>query len=488
MYSYYLPKYNQRIGVPSNFTIAMNGFNDGLNYTVLVTIENVEPYSGNNLVLQFTLTESHIPFSWYGLTEVNNVNRFMAPDQFGTPLDFSGSTTQTVMLEFTIDGSWVTDNCNFIAFVQDNSTKEILQGSLVALPDLMPMYFNNAGCLAVNMVPVTNCSGEVAPAVTITNQGATNLSTLEINYKVNDEAVNMYNWSGNLSYGETEVVDLPSTAFTVLAENNLMVYTTNPNGSGDEDPNNDTTYMAFNTAVDVVPNIYLFLKLDNNPEETSWELKNSMGDVLYSGDNYTQQLAFVKDTFELTQDDCYTFYIYDEAGNGLTDGGYFALRESNFNVIYQNNDFANYDESVQFSVDLVGVSEQNEENAFSVFPNPFTENTNVSFSLKQTTNVELKVFNMLGEVVYLMPEQDMGQGTYTKTFDASGLNRGIYFVSLKKDGEISTQKVTLRQSIDNTGDNGPINTALFIVNSIGRAFLLNVLIKVSFILRSRRSL
>ncbi|MEA3478816.1 MAG: hypothetical protein U9R60_11595, partial [Bacteroidota bacterium] len=156
MYSYYLPKYNQRIAILSDFTVAMNGFNDGLDYTVVVTVENVEPYSGSNLVMQFTVTESHIPHSWGGLTEANHVNRFMAPDQFGTPLDFSGSSTQTIMLEFTMDGSWVPDNCEFVAFVQDNTTKEILQGTNVAVPDLMPMYFDNAGCLAINMVPVLN--------------------------------------------------------------------------------------------------------------------------------------------------------------------------------------------------------------------------------------------------------------------------------------------------------------------------------------------
>ncbi len=62
---------------------------------------------------------------------------------------------------------------------------------MVALDDMMPMYFDNAGCLAVNMLPVTNCSGEVAPTITISNNGAASLTSLDINYQVNTEDINI---------------------------------------------------------------------------------------------------------------------------------------------------------------------------------------------------------------------------------------------------------------------------------------------------------
>jgi PKD repeat protein len=38
-----------------------------------------------------------------------------------------------------MDASWVTDNCELVAFVQNETTKEILQGNMVALPELQPM-------------------------------------------------------------------------------------------------------------------------------------------------------------------------------------------------------------------------------------------------------------------------------------------------------------------------------------------------------------
>lgn len=442
MYSYYLPIYNGRIAVLSDFTVAMNGFNDGLDFTVLVTIENVEPYAGSDLVLQFTLTESHIPHNWGGLTEANHVNRFMAPDQNGTPLDFSGSTTQSIILEFTADASWVLDNCEFVAFVQDNSTKEILQAAKVTIPELMPMYFNNASSQAIGMVPVENCTGEVAPLVTISNEGADALTSVDINYQVNDESLNTYNWTGSLGYGETEEVELPAAAFDILDDNSLLVYTTNPNGGVDEDNTNDTIATTFNAASEVVPNIYLYLKLDDNPGETTWELQNSAGDILYSGGPYTEPQEFIQETFEITEDDCYTFFIYDEAGDGLADPGFFSLRDADFSLFYENQDFANYEELVQFSINQTSVSEITEEDGLSIYPNPFKDYTYVNFVLNEAENVELTVYNLIGEVVYTSSQQNMRSGSHKLMIDTQNFTSGVYFVNLVAGDKVYTKKIS----------------------------------------------
>lgn len=443
MYSYYVPKVNQRIAVPSDFTISINGFHSGNDFTVVVTTEKVASYSGTNLVLQFTLTESHIPHTWGTLTEADNVNRFMAPNENGTPLDFSSGNSQSTMLEFTADNSWVLDNCEFVVWVQDNSTKEILQGTKVAVPDLLPLTYYNAGCNAINMVPLSNCEGEVSPTVTISNNGASALTTLDINYKVNNETVNTYNWTGNLGYGETEMVDLPAVAFEVQDENNLMVYSTNPSGNPDEDTSNDTTNTLFSSAPQVVPNIYLYLKLDDNPGETTYELKNSSGQVLYSGGPYATPQLFIKDTFALTQDDCYTFAIYDQGGDGLADGSYYMLRQSNFSVIYENYEFSGTEELYQFEVDLVGMKEQTTTEEFNIFPNPFNDFTNIQFNLNKSQNVEAVLYNVIGEAVYNSGRKQFSAGSHTLTINGSGLNPGIYFVNLKLGDKILTRKITI---------------------------------------------
>lgn len=441
MYPNYLGKVNQRMGVMSSFNLAMNGFNEDLAYTILITAEKVAPYTGTNLVLHFVWVESHIPENWGGLSEVNFVNRLMVPGANGTPLDFSVDPIQTVMLNFTKSASWVTGNSHLITFIQDNTTKEVLQGFMVKAENLMPMYFDNASCLDVSMVPVTNCSGEVAPVVTIANDGASNLTTLEINYKVNEEAVNTYNWSGNLSFGAIETVSLPDISFEIQNENNLVIYTSNPNGNPDEDPVNDTVSFQFVAGQQAIPDVYLFLKLDNNPGETSYELLNSSGTVLYAGGPYSVPEAFIKDTFELALNDCYTFVIYDQGGDGLSDPGYFTLRQSNFAVIYENLEFTGSEEMVQFSVNLTGMTERPFE-VFNVYPNPVKDYTVVNFHVNGEENVELMIYNLLGKQVFHSGLEVFSHGSHTMKVDASRFNPGIYFVNLRIGDQMFTKKIT----------------------------------------------
>jgi len=443
MYPAYLAKVNQRMAIPSNFTLAVNGFNEGLDYTVLVTMEMVEPFAGTNLVLQFTVTESHIPQNWGGLTEVNHVNRLMVPGATGTPLDFSSQTTQSVLLNFSLNAGWDFENIDFVAFIQNNTGKEILQGYTVAAEDLIPMYYNNAGCMAIHMVPLTNCSGEVAPRVNIINEGAEELTSVDINYKINNETVNTYQWSGNLAYGQSEQVDLPSANFNLLENNDLLIYTSNPNGNPDEETSNDSTATSFVSAMEVVPNIYVFIKLDDNPGETTWECKNSDGEVLFSGGPYVNPQEFIKDTLFLTENDCYTFAIYDSGGDGLVGGtAGFKIMQYNFSLIYQNYDFENTDELVQFAINQTGQAETGELNEFNVYPNPFGDQTFISFYLSESESIELTIYNVIGKVVYVSQQNRMETGPHTLRIDTREFIPGIYFVNLKAGEKIFTRKIS----------------------------------------------
>ena len=136
LYSIFLAKYNQRKAVSSAFNMLMWGDHTGDNYTVTIEIEKVASATTTNCVVQFVLTESHIQQNWQGcMTECNFVNRLMVPDQNGTPLELSGDE-QTIELEFSVSPSWVEENCEVIAFIQNNTTKEIYQATMKELLNL----------------------------------------------------------------------------------------------------------------------------------------------------------------------------------------------------------------------------------------------------------------------------------------------------------------------------------------------------------------
>ncbi|MBC8527133.1 MAG: Omp28-related outer membrane protein, partial [Candidatus Cloacimonetes bacterium] len=150
MYAYYLPKYNQRKAINSSFTIDIAGSNSGLDYNVTVTVNKVAETSSTDMVLHLALTESNIPYNWQGQTELHWVERLMVPDQYGTALDFSSDSTNTVNLSFTLDEDWEVDNCELAAFIQDINTKEVLQGTKVSLPEITSPPGVIEGIVALN--------------------------------------------------------------------------------------------------------------------------------------------------------------------------------------------------------------------------------------------------------------------------------------------------------------------------------------------------
>lgn len=164
MYSSYVPEVNARNAVLSSFTIDIAGSNVGNTYNIILNVNKVAAYTGTNLVVHLVLTETEIPYSWQNQTHCNFVNRQMTPSPSGTPVSFSSGSLQTISLSFVKDASWVTDHCELIAFIQDNTSKEILQGTKVALPNLAPS-------MAVNFTAsqTTFCGPQT---VTFTDQSA----------------------------------------------------------------------------------------------------------------------------------------------------------------------------------------------------------------------------------------------------------------------------------------------------------------------------
>lgn len=65
------------------------------------------------------------------------------------------------------------------------------------------------------------------------------------------------------------------------------------------------------------------------------------------------------------------------------------------------------------------------------YPNPFNPTTTIQFSLATAQNVTLEVYNMLGQkVATLVQNQPMTAGIHTQSFDASALASGMYIYKL----------------------------------------------------------
>jgi len=77
------------------------------------------------------------------------------------------------------------------------------------------------------------------------------------------------------------------------------------------------------------------------------------------------------------------------------------------------------------------------------YPNPFNPVTNIEFSIAKTNDVNLIVFNSLGQVVSTLVNQEMKPGTYKYDFNASGLPSGSYYYRLTAGDFVQTNKMIL---------------------------------------------
>jgi hypothetical protein len=77
------------------------------------------------------------------------------------------------------------------------------------------------------------------------------------------------------------------------------------------------------------------------------------------------------------------------------------------------------------------------------YPNPFNPSTTIRYSLPVAGKVTLRIFNLLGQVVETLVNQQQNTGSYVVVFNASRLSSGTYFYKLETDQYSVTKKMLL---------------------------------------------
>lgn len=77
------------------------------------------------------------------------------------------------------------------------------------------------------------------------------------------------------------------------------------------------------------------------------------------------------------------------------------------------------------------------------YPNPFNPTTTINFGLPKAGHVNLTVFNILGQEIMTLINEEVTAGNHAVTFDATGLPSGIYIYALKSNGNVLSKKMVL---------------------------------------------
>jgi hypothetical protein len=286
------------------------------------------------------------------------------------------------------------------------------------------------------------------PVILVQNVGSTALTSLEIEYWVNNaSSKETFTWSGNLAFMDTATVVLPIANLwqngTLLNGNKFNVELKKANSVVDDYSFNNSYRSPFNVAPTITNTFTIEFKTANSAVEDNYKIIDELGNALGTS-NFTTGNTIYNDTYDLF-DGCYTLIVEDAGGDGLQwwantaqGAGYVRLRDASGAIIKTfESDFGSRFE-FSFSTkgqSTVGIGKNELDSHFNLYPNP--SHGKFLVNGKDLENTEIKITDLLGHTIELPQLKNKN----TIEFNTSNLASGMYLVVINKNNNTITKKI-----------------------------------------------
>lgn len=172
--------------------------------------------------------------------------------------------------------------------------------------------------------------------------------------------------------------------------------------------------------------------VNENNVTLNWETateKNNQGFEIQrkSGKDFIT-IGFIQGFGTTTEPKNYS-YQDKELDNGVYE---YRLKQIDYDGTFE------YSEVVEAEVSVINSFALNQN-----YPNPFNPATRINFSIPTSDFVNLSIYNMVGEKVGELVNENLSAGEYDVSFDANGLPSGIYIARLSGGNFNKTIKMTL---------------------------------------------
>jgi predicted GH43/DUF377 family glycosyl hydrolase len=191
---------------------------------------------------------------------------------------------------------------------------------------------------------------------------------------------------------------------------------------------NNLYYMYYGGEDYIVDPFNLFeIGLAISPDGIRWK-KSDSNPVLSPSQNYYYNAGIQSSSVMLNGDTLIMWYdgFYEPTCGGKADVDIY-LAKSFFDV-------TTVDIPIPHPTDYVLM--QN-------YPTPFNPSTKIKYAVPQSSNVVIKVFDILGNQIATLMDEEKPVGIYELTWNASNLPSGVYFYQLNAGEFISTKKMIL---------------------------------------------
>lgn len=128
-------------------------------------------------------------------------------------------------------------------------------------------------------------------------------------------------------------------------------------------------------------------------------------------------------------------YFTGSGGAGASDIGFKRVLKAALSFLKSNNGTLTGVTPTTTIADKYSLSQN--------YPNPFNPTTKITFAIPTTGFVTLKVYNVMGQEVMTLVNQNMTNGVYAADFNGAALSSGAYFYRLEAGSFVETKKMLL---------------------------------------------
>jgi len=292
--------------------------------------------------------------------------------------------------------------------------------------------------------------GEWTASTSVSNLGSDDVIAMTFSVTLNGVAQADVMWEGVVSNGGNESVNLGT--YSETGELDYTLISVNGGNWSAEDA------VSVTGSTEATSYVQVRITTDNWPEETYWDIYSANGtfiDGIAEGALDGQVDTELVWDVALDLNECYVFTMYDAYGDGLWASQWGDYSDGSASVVSMDgityiSDVWSYDGTTDFSMEVAGmevtsvtgITENDLTSSVNVYPNPFTDNTSLSFTAASAGKASVVVYNLVGEKVIDMNLGNIAAGTQRIELDFASMEAGIYLVSLTAGGETSTLRVT----------------------------------------------
>ena len=279
----------------------------------------------------------------------------------------------------------------------------------------IPTYYDDAGIVSVLSPAGSLCAISTPIKVQLKNYGLNTLKSVKINWKINSKPQTTYNWTGSLSIDSSRTINIGNYDFTTGIDT-IVAWTSLPNGLADSFPWNDTASIIdtikplpdANFLITSIAGTTYRFSANSKGQSYNWTFGDGKTGI---GDTITH--SYKKDS---------TYSV--------------SLKVENI-----NNCFSSFDTSLSVLTGLkyVVASQVN----LHIFPNPFSDVLNISYSMPIPSHVKISITDMEGSLIATLADEKQESGNHNLQFDPSKYNfsTGIYYLRLIIGDEVIVSKV-----------------------------------------------